>query len=188
MSSTAPDLARLICDEIATAVGSIPEAERQRAIEMVTAARRIFVFGEGRSGLVLRMAAMRLVHLGLTAHVVGDATTPGNRGRRSPDCRLGLRRNRGHRADRRAGATRRCIHPRREHQCLRLTCRSGRYPTHPANPGQGGPRIQHIDPTRRLALRAEHAGTFRHALPDDRGRHRCPTDRRAARKSGVTRD
>jgi 6-phospho-3-hexuloisomerase len=76
MSDPSTDLARQICDEIATAVESVPEADRLRAIDQITTARRIFVFGEGRSGLVLRMAAMRLVHLGLTAHVVGDATTP----------------------------------------------------------------------------------------------------------------
>jgi 6-phospho-3-hexuloisomerase len=37
---------------------------------------RVFVAGAGRSGLVLRMAAMRLMHLGLTVHVAGDTTTP----------------------------------------------------------------------------------------------------------------
>lgn len=36
----------------------------------------IFVTGEGRSGLVMRMFAMRLTHLGLSAYVVGDVTTP----------------------------------------------------------------------------------------------------------------
>jgi 6-phospho-3-hexuloisomerase len=34
------------------------------------------VAGAGRSGLVLRMAAMRLMHLGLIVHVAGDTTTP----------------------------------------------------------------------------------------------------------------
>jgi 6-phospho-3-hexuloisomerase len=76
MNDQPPDLARQICVEIASAVESVPEADRLRAIELISAARRIYVYGEGRSGLVLRMAAMRLVHLGLTAHVVGDATTP----------------------------------------------------------------------------------------------------------------
>lgn len=38
--------------------------------------RRIFVVGAGRSGLVLRMAAMRLMHLGMTVHIAGDTTTP----------------------------------------------------------------------------------------------------------------
>ena len=39
-------------------------------------ARRVFVTGGGRSGLALRMHAMRLMHLGLTVHVVGETTTP----------------------------------------------------------------------------------------------------------------
>jgi 6-phospho-3-hexuloisomerase len=45
-------------------------------IEAFDAARRIFVLGAGRSGLALRMTAMRLMHLGLPVHVVGDTTTP----------------------------------------------------------------------------------------------------------------
>jgi len=39
-------------------------------------AERVFVLGAGRSGLALRMTAMRLMHLGLAVHVVGDVTTP----------------------------------------------------------------------------------------------------------------
>lgn len=38
-------------------------------------AKRIFVFGTGRSGLVLKMVAMRLMHLGLPVQVVGETTT-----------------------------------------------------------------------------------------------------------------
>ena len=40
------------------------------------AADRVFVLGAGRSGLALKMTAMRLMHLGLHVHVVGDVTTP----------------------------------------------------------------------------------------------------------------
>ena len=76
MTDREHNLARVICDEIATAVESVTAADRTRAIEAIRGADRIFVFGEGRSGLALRMAAMRLVHLGLNVHVVGDATTP----------------------------------------------------------------------------------------------------------------
>ena len=36
----------------------------------------IFVCGEGRSGLVARMIAMRLMHLGCQVYVVGETTTP----------------------------------------------------------------------------------------------------------------
>jgi 6-phospho-3-hexuloisomerase len=39
-------------------------------------AKRIFVMGAGRSGLVGRAFAMRLMHLGLSSHVVGETTTP----------------------------------------------------------------------------------------------------------------
>lgn len=37
---------------------------------------RWFFTGQGRSGLVARMAAMRFMHLGRTAHVIGEATAP----------------------------------------------------------------------------------------------------------------
>src|SRR5262245_31197647 len=47
-------------------------ALRQAIVE----APRIFVAGRGRSGLQMRAFAMRLMHLGLTAHVVDDVTTP----------------------------------------------------------------------------------------------------------------
>lgn len=39
-------------------------------------ANRVFVVGAGRTGLALRAAAMRLMHLGLTVFVVGETTTP----------------------------------------------------------------------------------------------------------------
>lgn len=47
-----------------------------RVVDLVAAAPRVFVLGAGRSGLALRMTAMRLMHLGLEVHVVGDVTTP----------------------------------------------------------------------------------------------------------------
>lgn len=43
--------------------------------ELRTAAR-VFVAGAGRSGLALRAAAMRLMHLGLTVYVSGETVTP----------------------------------------------------------------------------------------------------------------
>ena len=39
-------------------------------------ARRFFFSGQGRSGLVAQMAAMRFMHLGFTTHFVGEATAP----------------------------------------------------------------------------------------------------------------
>ncbi|WP_251049092.1 6-phospho-3-hexuloisomerase [Microbacterium sp. ISL-103] len=47
-----------------------------RVADLVAEAPRVFVLGAGRSGLALQMTAMRLMHLGLDVHVVGETTTP----------------------------------------------------------------------------------------------------------------
>ena len=39
-------------------------------------AGRVFFSGQGRSGLLAHMAAMRFMHLGVPAHAVGEATAP----------------------------------------------------------------------------------------------------------------
>jgi 6-phospho-3-hexuloisomerase len=66
----------LVRDEIADTAGRIDEHQLAGLASHLRLADRVFVAGAGRSGLVLRMAAMRLMHLGLTVHVVGDTTTP----------------------------------------------------------------------------------------------------------------
>lgn len=45
-------------------------------VQAIASSKRIFVTGEGRSGLVIRMFAMRLMHLGCQDYVVGETTTP----------------------------------------------------------------------------------------------------------------
>ncbi|TPQ51452.1 6-phospho-3-hexuloisomerase [Prosthecomicrobium hirschii] len=42
----------------------------------MAAARRVFLYGVGRNGLVLQAAAMRLAHLGIDAHFVGQLSAP----------------------------------------------------------------------------------------------------------------
>ncbi|MBW9111443.1 6-phospho-3-hexuloisomerase [Microbacterium ureisolvens] len=44
--------------------------------DLLGSADRVFVGAAGRSGIALRMTAMRLMHLGLDVHVIGDVTTP----------------------------------------------------------------------------------------------------------------
>lgn len=39
-------------------------------------ARKIFIYGQGRTGHVSRTFAVRLMHLGMDAHFVGETTTP----------------------------------------------------------------------------------------------------------------
>ncbi len=67
-----------IAAEVASVLDRIIAApgELDRVLDVLTGAERIFVLGAGRSGLALRMTAMRLMHLGLDVHVVGDTTTP----------------------------------------------------------------------------------------------------------------
>ncbi|MFD5123606.1 6-phospho-3-hexuloisomerase [Streptomyces sp. NPDC058385] len=70
------DSSALVASEAAQAVNAIDPGEAERVLSAVTAASRVFVFGQGRSGIALRALAMRLMHLGLPVHVVGEATSP----------------------------------------------------------------------------------------------------------------
>jgi 6-phospho-3-hexuloisomerase len=71
------ELTRVILDENAAVLEGIDEEVCVTLLEQMRAAKRIFVLGEGRSGLVMRMLAVRLMHLGLQVYVVGETTTPG---------------------------------------------------------------------------------------------------------------
>ncbi|WP_144661835.1 6-phospho-3-hexuloisomerase [Paenarthrobacter nicotinovorans] len=75
-SDSVADNASLILDELSRVASGLDYGQLARLAEEVSAAERVFLAGAGRSGLVLRMAAMRLMHLGLTVHVAGDTTTP----------------------------------------------------------------------------------------------------------------
>ncbi|MGO1410050.1 6-phospho-3-hexuloisomerase [Microbacterium sp. JB110] len=68
---------RLVSGEVAPLIGRVAaEANDDEIVTAVQNANRVFVLGAGRSGLALRMTAMRLMHLGLTVHVAGETTTP----------------------------------------------------------------------------------------------------------------
>ncbi|MBC7724043.1 MAG: SIS domain-containing protein [Burkholderiaceae bacterium] len=66
----------LIATENTRLVATLDPRSLADAASALTAADAVFVLGAGRSGLALRMTAMRLMHLGLTVHIVGDVTTP----------------------------------------------------------------------------------------------------------------
>lgn len=68
-----------ISGEIDSAIERLARADTDAltaVVDLLSAAPRVFVLGAGRSGLALRMTAMRLMHLGLEVHVVGEVTTP----------------------------------------------------------------------------------------------------------------
>ncbi|MBD2847644.1 6-phospho-3-hexuloisomerase [Paenibacillus sp. IB182496] len=65
-----------VVGEVADAVSAIDERELARLVETIDRAGAVFVAGAGRSGLMGRALAMRLMHLGLRAYVVGETITP----------------------------------------------------------------------------------------------------------------
>ncbi|CAL5069438.1 unnamed protein product [Urochloa decumbens] len=76
--------AAAICAQIAAVFSPAPSTPHPpaRAVlvaELAGAAARggrVFVHGVGREGLMMRALCMRLAHLGLPAHCVGDVTAP----------------------------------------------------------------------------------------------------------------
>ena len=65
-----------ILEELRSALSVLGDASGEELAEAIIGARAVFVAGSGRSGLAMRSFAMRLMHLGLSAHVVGETTTP----------------------------------------------------------------------------------------------------------------
>ncbi|MGC0367652.1 6-phospho-3-hexuloisomerase [Rhodococcus sp. 27YEA15] len=67
---------RIVLDENERLLNSVAAEQWDRAGSFITSARAVFVIGNGRSGLAIQMAAMRLMHLGLRVHVAGEVTAP----------------------------------------------------------------------------------------------------------------
>lgn len=67
---------QMILGELQRTLHAVDPEQIGAAARNLRSANRIFTSGAGRSGLALKMAAMRLMHLGLTVHVAGEVTTP----------------------------------------------------------------------------------------------------------------
>lgn len=70
------DATRVITNEHTQVVDGIDPEAWARAGALLLDAPGVFTVGTGRSGLALQLAAMRFMHLGKSAHVVGETTTP----------------------------------------------------------------------------------------------------------------
>jgi len=57
-------------------ISSLDKDSTEEFIRLILGARRIFLVGAGRSGLVARAFAMRLMHLGKKVFVIGETITP----------------------------------------------------------------------------------------------------------------
>lgn len=67
---------QLIIEENRRIADNINYEELATILPSIQSAERIFLIGAGRTGLALKAATMRLMHLGLTVFVVGETTTP----------------------------------------------------------------------------------------------------------------
>lgn len=70
------DSLKAVLEELKETLGGVSEQQVGALRGLLSGPRAVFVTGEGRSGLVARCFAMRLMHLGVPAHVVGGTTTP----------------------------------------------------------------------------------------------------------------
>lgn len=83
LPSAAASMASQICAQIQSVFSSPSTPSLPSALDVLVAEisrtlppARVFVHGVGREGLMLRALCMRLYHLGLSAHAVGDVTAP----------------------------------------------------------------------------------------------------------------
>jgi len=67
---------RLIVVNLNDIIGRLDREAIKATIQKILEGDKIFVMGAGRSGLVAKAFAMRLMHLGFSAYVVGETTTP----------------------------------------------------------------------------------------------------------------
>lgn len=65
-----------IANEITTVLSNIKIDEAHILSEQLKKAKRIFISGEGRSGLMGKAFAMRLMHGGFHVYVIGETITP----------------------------------------------------------------------------------------------------------------
>ncbi|MEI8330614.1 MAG: 6-phospho-3-hexuloisomerase [Methanomicrobiales archaeon] len=70
------EMMRLMASKIRLIADTISDDDVGKFITELLNANRIYVIGAGRSGLVAKTFAMRLMHLGFHAYVVGETITP----------------------------------------------------------------------------------------------------------------
>jgi len=67
---------RLMASKIEEMANYLSDEQIQCFIDEILNAERIYVMGAGRSGLVAKAFAMRLMHLGFKSYVIGETITP----------------------------------------------------------------------------------------------------------------
>ncbi len=76
MTMTIKEMNAKAVAELTDVVNRIDPEQVKALIETLAAANRVVLYGVGREGLMMKALAMRLFHMGLDVHIVGDMTTP----------------------------------------------------------------------------------------------------------------
>ena len=74
--STVKSAVKMMGAHIINSVEDLEDEKIKEVIDQILNAKKIFLLGAGRSGLVGKAFAMRLMHLGLNVFVVGETNTP----------------------------------------------------------------------------------------------------------------
>lgn len=70
------DYSKRITDEIQEILAAMNPEQAEKMATEILSAKRVFLAGAGRSLLMLKAFAMRLMHAGFTAYVAGETVTP----------------------------------------------------------------------------------------------------------------
>ena len=65
-----------IAQHVKNVADSLDKKQVNALVNSLEKANKVFVYGAGRSGLVARAFAMRLMHLGINVFVIGETVTP----------------------------------------------------------------------------------------------------------------
>lgn len=65
-----------MAESIKKTTAQLDKAETSTFFQRILTANRVYVAGAGRSGLIARAFAMRMLHLGFDVYVVGETITP----------------------------------------------------------------------------------------------------------------
>lgn len=65
-----------ILDRLRETMGNVDKEKVGSAVDMILATNHVFVYGAGRSGIISKAFAMRLVQLGITVYSIGETITP----------------------------------------------------------------------------------------------------------------
>ncbi|MBT2730396.1 6-phospho-3-hexuloisomerase [Bacillus sp. ISL-75] len=70
-----------VIEELTYSSLQISDFEAEQLVNSISTSSKVFVAGAGRSGLMAKSFAMRMMHMGIDAYVVGETVTPniGNR-------------------------------------------------------------------------------------------------------------